>query len=182
MFKRILVAVDGSPASNAGLKSAIALAVDQRAALLVLHVINDTAIAVNFEGGHLPASYVDTFHKTLQENGRRILARAEALARASAVESKPLLVQTRGGNVADAILDQSRKLKADVIVLGTHGRRGLQRVLMGSDAEAVVREAGVPVMLVRKVRAARRSSQVSVGRGKPATSVGRATESARVGQ
>ena len=60
-----------------------------------------------------------------------------------------MLVESRGHSVADTILEQARKTKADVIVLGTHGRRGLSRILMGSDAEAVVREARVPVLLVR---------------------------------
>ena len=163
MFKRILVAVDGSPASNAGLKSAIALATDQQASLVMLHVINDAALAVAFEGEYIPASYADTFQKTLQANGRKILAKAEALARASAVEFKSLLIEARGGTVASAILEQARKLKPDVIVLGTHGRRGLQRVLMGSDAENVVREARAPVLLVRK-EAVSRASRASAER------------------
>jgi nucleotide-binding universal stress UspA family protein len=157
MFKRILVALDGSPASNAGLKAAIQLASDQHATLLGLHVIDDAAIALNFEGSYFPSSYVDTLYTSLRETGRKMLAKAEALARGADVEMKPLLVEARGAAVAHAIVQQARKAKADVIVIGTHGRRGLQRMLMGSDAEAVVREAGVPVMLVRGAERARRA-------------------------
>jgi len=56
MFKRILVAVDGSPASSAGLHSAVALAADQRAALIALHVIDDGSLPINFEGAVYPPS------------------------------------------------------------------------------------------------------------------------------
>jgi nucleotide-binding universal stress UspA family protein len=162
MFKRILVAVDGSPASNAGLKSAAMLAADQHAILLALHVVDDSRMAVTFDSSYLPAGYVDSFYESLRENGRNILAKAAAFAQSSSVEFKPVLVEALGRTVADAIVQQARKVKADVIVLGTHGRRGLRRVLMGSDAEAVVREAHVPVLLVRAPQDAKRKSRASV--------------------
>jgi nucleotide-binding universal stress UspA family protein len=168
MFKRILVAVDGSPASNAGLKSAATLAADQHAMLLALHVVDDSPMAVTFDGSYLPADYVDNFYETLRENGPKILAKADAVAQGSNVDLKPVLVEARGRTVADAIVQQAHKLRADVIVVGTHGRRGLRRVLMGSDAEAVVREAHVPVLLVRAPEHARRKSRASAKRAAPA--------------
>ena len=73
------------------------------------------------------------------------------------LRAKTVLVETVGESVADAILIQARKVRAELIVLGTHGRRGLARMLMGSDAEAVVREARVPVLLVRSPMATRPS-------------------------
>jgi len=149
MFKRILVAVDGSPASSAGLHSAVALAADQRAALIALHVIDDGSLPINFEGALYPPSYVDAYFEAMAAIGRKILDRTLKLARASRVQIDCVLVRSQGNTVAEAIVEQSRKLKADIIVLGTHGRRGLKRVLMGSDAEQVVREAGIPVLLVR---------------------------------
>ena len=95
MFKRILVALDGSPASNAGLKVAIQLASDQRAALLGLHVIDDAAIALNFEGSYFPSSYVDTFYTSLRETGRKTLYVGDQLSRRivgmTERESAPLL-------------------------------------------------------------------------------------------
>jgi hypothetical protein len=69
-----------------------------------------------------------------------------------------VLVEARAATVAHVIVQQAQKLKADVIVMGTHGRRGLRRALMGSDAEAVVREAGVPVVLVRGAVARKRKA------------------------
>ena len=82
---------------------------------------------------------------------------------------KPLLVETRGQTVAHAILGQAQKTKADLIVLGTHGRRGLSRVLMGSDAEAVVREARVPVLLVRARERKARKAGAAAKPAAPAT-------------
>jgi len=95
------------------------------------------------------AAGVDKVLDDLRANGRKVLAKAEALARDRGVEAKALLVETKGASIADTILAQAKKLRADVIVLGTHGRRGLRRAVMGSDAEAVLRDARVPVLLVR---------------------------------
>lgn len=171
MFKCILVALDGSGASNAGLKSAVQLASDQKSTLVGLHVVDDAAITVNFEGGYVPAAYVDKLYDSLRENGRKILAKAAATAKAAGLDMKQVLADARGRTIADAILAEARKAKADAIVIGTHGRRGLSRVLMGSDAEAVVREARVPVVLVRSAeraprkRAPRKAAAASTSSG-----------------
>jgi len=156
MFNSILVALDGSAASNAGFKSALQLASDQHASLVALHVIDNATIAVNLDNVCVPPSYVDTFYDSLRKNGESILAKAQTMARAAGVEIRPVLAESGGQTVAHAIIRQARKSKANVIVLGTHGRRGLSRIVMGSDAEAVLREATVPVILVRKPHHARR--------------------------
>lgn len=150
MFNSILVALDGSAASNAGFKSALELAGDQHASLVALHVIDNAAMAVNLDNVYLPPSYLDTFYDSLRKNGESILAKAQATARAAGVEITPVLTESGGRTVAHAIIRQAHKSKVDVIVLGTHGRRGLSRIVMGSDAETVLREATVPVILVRK--------------------------------
>lgn len=150
MFKQILVAVDGSPTGNRGLKAAIELASGHAASLTVIHVVDDMQ-SVSYIGdmGYVPADYVDKLLDDLRTSGRKVLAKAEAVARAAGVDVKALLVESKGGTIADAVLAQARKLRADTIVLGTHGRRGLRRALMGSDAEAVLRDSRVPVLLVR---------------------------------
>jgi nucleotide-binding universal stress UspA family protein len=168
MFKHILVALDGSAASNAGLKSALRLASDQHASITGVSVIDDAAITGNFDGAYLPASYVDVLYDSLRENGRTILAKAESAARSAGVAFVPLLVESRGQTVAHAILQQARKAKVDAIVIGTHGRRGLSRILMGSDAEAVVRESPVPVLLVRSAQRTTRGRSTSA-KSAPAT-------------
>jgi nucleotide-binding universal stress UspA family protein len=162
MFDRILVAIDGSPTSQRALKSAIGLAKSQNGTLTILHVVNDmSAVAQVGYSSYVPAAYVDDMLDELRNTGRKVLGKAAALARASGVEPVERLVESKGGSIADAILAEARKVRADVIVLGTHGRRGLQRMLMGSDAETVLREARVPVLLVRSPERAASSGKRS---------------------
>jgi nucleotide-binding universal stress UspA family protein len=135
MFRRILVALDGSPASARALQAAVELAVDQRALLLGLHVIDELdwqRMAGSASTRRACDSYVEALH-----------------ARVRSVMSETVMTDTGGKSVAHAILEQARVLRADVIVVGTHGRRGLRRLLLGSDAEGVLREARIPVLVVR---------------------------------
>jgi len=168
MFKQILVAVDGSPTGNRGLKAAIELASSQAATLTVIHIVDDMQ-SVSYIGdmGYIPADYVDKLLDDLRSNGRKVLAKAKAFAGAAGVDVKPLLVESKGGTIADAILRQARKLRADTIVLGTHGRRGLRRALMGSDAEAVLRDSRVPVLLVRALAREPAASSVAARSRRP---------------
>jgi nucleotide-binding universal stress UspA family protein len=147
MFRRILVPVDGSHASNLGLEEAIKMAMDQDATLCLLHVVDELVVTQNLDGA--PASYIDEFLNALREGGKKILAKAEAKVRKRGVKADAVLVETIGHRVADVIIEQAKKWRADLIVLGTHGRRGLTRLVMGSDAEGVVRSTRVPVLLVR---------------------------------
>ena len=157
MFKRILVAVDGSLASAAGFNAALDLAADQQATLSALHVVDDGNLPTNFDDIAYPRRYADAYVVASEKYGRRLLERAAASARKNDVKFVPVVLRSRGHTVAEVIVTHARKQKVDVIVLGTHGRRGLKRVLMGSDAEEVVRSAPVPVLLVRDAyRAARK--------------------------
>jgi len=156
MFKCIMVTLDGGAPSNAGLKAALELARDQHARLVGLHVIDDRGILANLDEGHLPAKYLDRLYGVMRKEGQSILAKAQAAARSAGMEMAPLVAEANGKTVAHAILQQARKSKADVIVMGTHGRRGLSRMLMGSDSEAVLRETRIPVLLVRGVGAGKR--------------------------
>jgi nucleotide-binding universal stress UspA family protein len=152
MFRRILVPLDGSRTSQLGLAKAIKLAKEQRAALCLLHVIDQRAITQNLtgEGG---AAVIDQLFDSLRASGKEIVARAEASARRQRVRAKAVMVENISRTVADAIIAQARRWRADLILMGTHGRRGLSRLVMGSDAEAVVRAASAPVLLVRAPKA-----------------------------
>lgn len=175
MFKRILVAVDGSLASAAGFKAALDLAVDQEATLVVLHVVDDAVPRSNFDDVVYPKSYLETYLAASEKYGRKLTDHAAASARSSDVKTEPAVLRAQGHSVAEVIVAHARKQKADIIVLGTHGRRGLKRVLMGSDAEEVVRSAPVPVLLVRGTyRSARKSQGAGVPKRKGAGSAERA--------
>jgi len=145
-YKRILVPVDGSRTSKAGLREAIALAKGSGASLLLVHVVDQHYIGLM---GLDSAAGLAEMMESLKRSGRSILKSAQATADRAGVKASAVLLETLTGPAADLIVRQAKKSGADLIVLGTHGRRGVRRLLMGSDAEQVVRNAPVPVMLVR---------------------------------
>jgi nucleotide-binding universal stress UspA family protein len=144
-YRKILVAVDGSPTSMKGLREAIRLAKDNRSQLVLMNVVNEFYAFANLDGF---APGVDLV-PTLREGGRRVLAKAKALTDKAGVRATTVMRETLGGPAADAIVREARKQRADLLVLGTHGHRGLRRMVLGSDAEQVVRASPVPVLLVR---------------------------------
>lgn len=145
-YRKILVAVDGSKAANRGLREALRLARATDADLVILHVINEFYAFATPGAG---AAAVDVT-PSLREAGRKVLAQAAAAAARQEVKAKTVLREMVVGAVADRIVREARRERADLIVLGTHGRRGLRRMVLGSDAEQVVRAAAVPVLLVRQ--------------------------------
>ncbi len=145
MYRKILVPVDGSEPSLVGLGEAIRLAKDQKATLRLLHVVHDFFVA----GGHGAAAYTTQLRHDLRERGEAILSDAAGSARHQGVETETKLMETPAGSVGAMIVEHAANWPADLIVLGTHGRRGVRRLVMGSDAEHVVRTTPVPVLLVR---------------------------------
>lgn len=142
-YKRILVPVDGSATAAKGMAAAIRLAKQSRAKLLLLHVVEEYAAFSAPELGMSVGPLLDA----MRRGGKRTLARIAKAAARAGVKPQTMLVEHVGGRVADAITRQARRWRADLIVMGTHGRRGVQRMLLGSDAELVVRSSTVPVLL-----------------------------------
>jgi nucleotide-binding universal stress UspA family protein len=149
MYKQLLVPIDGSETSRRGLREAIALGRSLKARLRLLHIISDFAVMVEM------ANVIDfeKYRAGLHQYGRDLLDTAAAEVRAAGLEVSAELRDPKGSRVADAIVQEARDAGCDLIVIGTHGRRGFDRALMGSDAERVVRESSVPVLLVRAVGA-----------------------------
>lgn len=145
MFKKILVPVDGSVASRRGLDEAIELAKSHGAQLRLVHVVNEL-ILTGTEG---PPLYFKDLIESLRDSGKKVLEAAQGHVRSQGLDAETVLEEILGGRAAGAIVDQAKTWPADVIVMGTHGRRGLGRLALGSDAEIVVRHAPVPVLLVR---------------------------------
>ena len=148
MYTRILVPVDGSDAAKKGLAEAVKLAEALESELRIIHIVDDSALALNPEAGVAAAPLVEDF----AEAGRQILEEARALAEAAGAPAGIVLHENFTGRVADLIVDEAHKWGAELIVMGTHGRRGIRHAVLGSDAEAVVRGAKVPVLLVRSPR------------------------------
>jgi nucleotide-binding universal stress UspA family protein len=146
-YRKILVAVDGSPAGGKGLREAIRLAKAEGAKLFIVHVVDEFQAFAALDG-MVAAAGLDLV-PALREGGKRVLAKAKTTAEKAGLPAKTILREMIGGPAAYPIVREARKVRADLIVLGTHGRRGVRRLVLGSDAEQVVRTASVPVLLVR---------------------------------
>lgn len=144
-YRRILVAVDGSSASAKGLREALRLGGREGSSVCILHVVDDLPAFAGTD----PAGWMDLV-PALRQNGRRILSRARKAAEKAGVKATGVIREILGGPAADAVVREAKKQRADLIVLGTHGRRGVRRLVLGSDAEQVVRTSPVPVLLVRE--------------------------------
>jgi len=145
MYGKILVPVDGSETSMKGLTEAIKIAESQAAAVCLVHIVNEFI----FDYSYSPAAYAGNLIEALRERGKAILADTAALVRKHGLEPVTVLLESIGGPAADLIVAQAAEFHADLIVMGTHGRRGFRRLALGSDAEQVVRMSPVPVLLVR---------------------------------
>ena len=144
MYRRILVPLDGSRTSQLGLGEAVKLAKSQGSSLRLLHVVDELVLLTASD-----MSYDTDLIEVLKDDGRRILEKGAAHARKHGVKVQTSLLESFGGRAARSIVDEAKKWHASLIVLGTHGRRGMKRIVMGSDAEEVVRNATAPVLLVR---------------------------------
>jgi nucleotide-binding universal stress UspA family protein len=145
MYQRILVPVDGSDTAKRGLEEALKLSKALGGQLRLVHIVDDSALALNPETGIAAAPLVEDF----AEGGKEILLEAKALAAAQGVDVDTALHENFTGRVADLIVDEAKKWRADLIVMGTHASGGIRHAVMGSDAEAVLHGAEVPVLLVR---------------------------------
>ena len=146
MYSKILVPVDGSTASLKGLSEAIKLAKPSNAKVKLVHVVNEFIMSAEY----VPSIHYEQLIVNLRDLGKKVLEAAAQAAREQNVTPEIQLVETIGGRAADAIIEAAKQWPADLIVMGTHGRRGLRRLAMGSDAELVLRKSSVPVLMVRE--------------------------------
>jgi nucleotide-binding universal stress UspA family protein len=151
MYQKILVPVDGSPTSARGLQEAIKLAKLTGARLRLLHVVDQISFASGMEAASMMTGEM---LQLLREGGETLLKKAEARVQKAGVRVDTVLCDSFAGRVCDLVVEQATAWRADLIVLGTHGRRGFSRLMMGSDAEMIVRLATMPVLLVRGKEAA----------------------------
>jgi len=146
MYQRILVPVDGSPTSDLGLQEAIQLAKLSQGCLRLIHVIDNLSFALAMDAY---SGYSGEWMNALREGGLRVLEDAKTKVTAAGLQVETVLYDSVEGRVHELTVAEARKWPADVIVIGTHGRRGVARLVLGSSAEYVLRLAPVPVLLVR---------------------------------
>lgn len=142
MYKRILVAVDGSPTSDKALAAALQLAREGGGRVHILHAVDELAYLSGYE-------YSGQILNIVREEGAKLLARTRDTARTAGVEADTKLVDVPGQRLGETVASEARAWEADLIVLGTHGRRGFSRALLGSGAEQIIRMAPAPVLVIR---------------------------------
>jgi nucleotide-binding universal stress UspA family protein len=145
MYSHILVPIDGSATSAKGLDEAIALARHLKSRLRLVHVVQ---LAGMVTPESLPLA-TDQTADAIRSAGNKLLQECKDKATKAGVEAEVDLVETTASTAGECIVATATASQADLIVCGTHGREGISRVLMGSDAEYVARHAAVPVLLVR---------------------------------
>lgn len=146
MYQRILVALDGSDTSNQALAAAIGMAKAFGGRLRLAHVIEEAAYLSGYD--QFGGASGDLF-RVMREAGARILQEGAAAAQAAGVESETVLFDKFGERLGETLADAAKAWSADLMVVGTHGRRGWSRILMGSGAEQIIRLAPVPVLVIR---------------------------------
>lgn len=146
MYQRILVPIDGSPTAQLGLDEAIRLATLTQGRLRLVHVIDELSFALTMNAYAPPTR---DWLERLRREGQDLLQKAKAAAQAAGIEAETILRDSFASSVPEDVVSEASEWPADLIVIGTHGRRGIGRMLMGSSAESILRFATVPVLLVR---------------------------------
>ena len=145
-YQNILVAVDGSPTSEYAVVQATSLARSTGGRIRLLNVMDPLAHISGFER---PEIYLREVLPRLQKAGETLLQQARERVAQQGVAVDTVLLENLSARVAQLVVEHASAWGADLIVLGTHGRRGLHRVMIGSDAEQIARTSPVPVLLVR---------------------------------
>ncbi|RJQ47294.1 MAG: universal stress protein [Gaiellales bacterium] len=147
MYQRILVATDGSTLSKKAVGNAIALAQLSGAELVALKVVPRYPQSY-FEGGlALPASNIAKVEKQWAEHGQTIVDAVAKSALSKGVKVKAVTVKS--DLISDAIIAAAKKHKCDLIVMASHGRRGIKRLLLGSETQQVLTHSHIPVLVLR---------------------------------
>jgi len=144
MYQNIIVPVDGSDVAERALREAIALARSLSSRIRVIHVVN----SVPWMAQGAP-EVMEELVTQLRSTGESIVHEAKTAVRAAGLEVDHKLIEAPGERAGEFIVTEAKHWPADLIVCGTHGRRGLRRLLMGGDAEYIVRHSPAPVLLVR---------------------------------
>lgn len=142
LFKKILVPIDGSQTASKALDYALKLAQADQAEVRLVYCIDELSLLSNHE-------YSGEIAQLARENGHKVLESGMALASTAKVKADTRLIDRVGQRLGESVADAAGEWGADLVVLGTQGRRGIGRVLLGSGAEQVMRMSPVPVLMVR---------------------------------
>ncbi|WP_332813133.1 universal stress protein [Ramlibacter sp.] len=141
-YQRILVPVDGSATALQALSTAIEFASASGGRLLAVHAVEELAFVAGMD-------YSGQLLMVAREAGARSLNEAAQRARDAGVDVETRLLEQTANRLGESIAQCAKEWKADLIVVGTHGRRGMGRLLLGSGAEQIIRLATAPVLVIR---------------------------------
>ena len=148
MFKHILLPTDGSPHSDKGVRAGIAFAKRIKARVTTIHVVPEfRALA---DDSLMPTSAVELRQRFIEEataRGKRIVDKVAKRAKTAGVRCGTIVAP--GGLPYEQIIAAARKHKCDLILMASHGRRGLSSMLLGSETAKVLTHSKVPVLVVR---------------------------------
>ena len=147
MYKRIAVAVDGSETSTVALNEAVKLGKVMKSTLLLLYVCEEMPIVWNTDG--MTPFPLEELTKAFIDAGNKLLRQDKVSVAESGLKVETKLVENYNGRIGAVISQEAEQWQADLLVVGTHGRKGINHLLMGSVAEGVMRSAKMPVLLVR---------------------------------
>jgi len=159
MYQRILVPLDDGAISDRALDEAIRLARLTGGQLCLFHVLDDLSMAVSADTAVI--GYVGELIGRQRARARRMLNRGLARATAAGVAAQTVLREDFSSPVDARVIGQAEVWKADLIVIGTHGRRGLARLMLGSSAERILRLSPVPVLLVRGLASSAQAAEAT---------------------
>ncbi len=147
MYEKILVATDGSTLSKKAVSSAIALAALTGASLVAIKVVPRYPQSY-FEGGlALQAAEVGRIEQQWADEGQAVVDEVKTQAELEGVKTRALTVKS--DVVSDAIISAAKKHKCDLIVMASHGRKGVKRLLLGSETHQVLTHSHIPVLVLR---------------------------------
>lgn len=147
MYQRILVATDGSDLSRTAVRSAIELAAAVGAELVALYVVPRYPVSY-FEGGiTISVQDIARTEKQWSDKGQAVVDEVQKEAEAQDVKAKAVVVQS--DLVAESIMAAATKHNCDLVVMASHGRKGIKRVLLGSETQHVLTHSSVPVLVLR---------------------------------
>ena len=147
MYKRILVATDGSTLSKKSVRTAIELATNVGAELIALYVVPRYPVAY-FEGGlSISTQDVARTEKQWADKGQAVVDAVQQAAQAEGVKAKAVI--SRSDLVAESIIAAVKKHRCDLVVMASHGRKGIKRILLGSETQHVLTHSSVPVLVLR---------------------------------
>lgn len=140
-YRRILVPVDGSTTSNKALVAALQIARDGGGCVRLVHSVDELSLLTGFEPGAI-------IFEEIRKNAERVLTAALEVANAAGVPADVQLLDRPGERLGEVVANEARRWEADLVVVGTHGRRGFNRLVLGSGAEEVIRRSPVPVLVI----------------------------------